>query len=217
MRVGHVLILTVATAMNGCATRAESGAARQPTATFEPVEPTFTTLPEGSEDPLASVVIAPEGTGAGYGRELFGGWSDADGDGCDTRCEVLAAEQRTDLPGLAAGWESIYDGYITDDPSELEVDHVVALAEAWRSGADAWDASRRRAFANDLEEPDALIAVTAATNQSKSDHDAANWQPPNRASWCRWAQATVDVKRRWVVSVDQAEADALRNILATCP
>lgn len=174
-----------------------------------PVAPTI-------EGVLASLVIEPEHTGGGYQRELFEHWIDVDHNGCNTRCEVLNAERRTDLPGLSFGWFSLYDGYTTDDPSELDIDHVVALAEAWRSGADGWDADRRRDFANDLDEPDALIAVTAATNRSKSDKDPARWQPPNRDGWCQWAGGWVKVKAKWSLSVDQAEADALHNILRGC-
>lgn len=132
--------------------------------------------------------MAPEGDGDGdgYECELFGdGWIDADGDGCDTRREVLIAEStspaQVDPFGcevIAGDWVSAYDGYSTDDPTELEIDHVVALSEAWRSGAAAWPEDRRLAFANDLDSPAALVAVTAATNRSKGDRDPASWQPP---------------------------------------
>ncbi len=163
------------------------------------------------------LTVAPEASDDGYDRELFDHWVDADGDGCHTRCEVLAAERRTDLPGLPeGGWLSLYDGYSTPDASELDIDHVVALAEAWRSGADGWDAERREAFANDLDDPAALVAVTAATNRSKGDRDPASWQPPNRDAWCEYATAWVATKLRWGLSADQAEVDALRNMLRGC-
>ena len=166
---------------------------------------------------IDQLTVAPEGTSAGYYRARFQHWIDADGDGCDTRCEVLEAERRTDLPGLpGGGWLSTYDGYSTDDSTELDVDHVVALGEAWRSGADTWDATRRRNFANDLDEPDALIAVTVSTNRSKSDRDPALWQPPNRAAWCEFGLGWVRVKIRWGLTADEAEVRALRNIVAGC-
>ncbi len=166
---------------------------------------------------LDRLVVEAEGPRPGYDRGLFVHWVDDDGDGCDTRCEVLAAERRTDLPGLTVGWLSIYDGYSTDSSSELDVDHVVALAEAWDSGAWAWDAGRRRAFANDLGDPRALIAVTASTNRSKSDRDPAEWQPPNRSAWCEFADAWIATKVRWGLTVDPAERNALANMLAGCP
>jgi hypothetical protein len=163
------------------------------------------------------LVVAPEGGDAGYDRELFDYWIDADSDGCDTRCEVLEAERRTDLAGLpGGGWLSTYDGYTTADSSELEVDHVVALAEAWRSGASAWERARRAAFANDLDDPGALIAVTASANRSKGDRDPASWQPPNRGAWCEFATAWATTKARWGLSADQAEVGALKNMLAGC-
>lgn len=172
----------------------------------------------GSGAPIVDqLVIAPEGTDDGYDRDLFDHWVDADGDGCDTRCEVLEAERRDDLPGLpSGGWLSIYDGYSTPDASELDIDHVVALGEAWRSGAAGWDAARREAFANDLADPQALIAVTAATNRSKGARDPASWQPPAQAAWCEFATAWAATKVRWGLTADQAEVDALRNMLRSC-
>lgn len=180
--------------------------------------PPTTARPASSAQALVDqLTVAPEGSGAGYDRSLFQHWIDADGNGCHTRCEVLAVEKRYDLPGLpGGGWLSIYDGYSTDDPGELDVDHVVALAEAWRSGADTWDPARRRAFANDLDEPDALIAVTASTNRSKSDRDPASWQPPNRDAWCQFGLGWVRVKIKWNLTADDAEVKALRNIVAGC-
>jgi hypothetical protein len=165
---------------------------------------------------VALLVIVPEQTRAGYSRDLFEHWIDVDRDGCDTRCEVLEAELRHDLPGVAAGWYSIYDGRSTIDSGEFDVDHVVALGEAWRSGAATWDSDRRRDFANDLTEPDALIAVTASTNRSKSDQDPANWRPPDRASWCQFGLGWAHTKVRWGLTADQAEVDALLTMVSGC-
>lgn len=166
---------------------------------------------------LASLTIAPEPPREGYDRDLFKHWIDADGDGCDTRCEVLERQRVTTLPGLrAGGWLSIYDGYSTDDPSEFDVDHVVALGEAWDSGASSWNAERREAFTNDLDSGQ-LVAVTAATNRSKSDRDPSDWQPPNRDAWCDWGAAWIGVKVKWELTADQAEVDALTNIMRGCP
>lgn len=164
---------------------------------------------------LDQLIVAPEGSSDGYDRSLFGGgWIDADSDGCDTRCEVLEEERLNELPGLPmGGWLSIFDGYSTDDASELDIDHVVALGEAWRSGADQWDGRRRLAFANDLDDPDPLIAVTASTNRSKSDRDPASWQPPNLDAWCPFAAAWIDTKVRWGLTADDAEVRALRNMI----
>lgn len=187
-------------------------------------------IADGSDDAPPAVVgtvedllIAPESPDTGYDRALFDHWIDEDGDGCNTREEVLIAEStspaQVDPFGcrvLAGDWVSTYDGYTTDDPAELEVDHVVALAEAWRSGASRWSDERRRAFANDLTEAGALQAVTAAMNRSKADKDPAEWQPPNRAAWCDFARAWVRVKLRWALSADPAEQRALLNMLSAC-
>ncbi len=207
-----VALAGLAACSRGSAAPAAVGSAPTTPPTFAPV----TTAPPADDVPAGvdMHVIAPEGPRDGYDRSLFEHWIDDDGDGCRTRCEVLERERRTHLPGLpGGGWLSAYDGYSTPDPAELEVDHVVALAEAWDSGAATWDADRRRAFANDL---DALTAVTAATNRSKGDRDPADWQPPARDAWCGYAAQWIEVKVRWSLTADEAEVGALRNLLAGC-
>ena len=102
---------------------------------------------------------------------------------------------RTGLPD--GGWLSAYDGYTTSDDSELDIDHVVPLGEAWRSDASRWDPARRAAYANDPDAPQSLIAVTVATNRSKSDKDPAIWQPSNTDAWCAYVRDWVTVKLRW--------------------
>lgn len=172
---------------------------------------------------LSRVTIAPETSASGYERSLFEHWIDGDGDGCDTRAEVLQVESYTpaqvDPYGchvLTGDWLSIYDGYSTDDPTELDVDHLIPLSEAWDSGASTWSPERRRAFANDLAHPGALVAVTAAMNRSKGGKDPADWQPPNRSSWCLYTADWITVKARWQLTADPAEATALRNMLHGC-
>ncbi|MGH9004284.1 MAG: HNH endonuclease family protein [Acidimicrobiia bacterium] len=179
--------------------------------------------PAPGADPVDGLRIAPEGPRTGYSRSLFPHWVDDDGDGCSTREEVLVAESEvpagTDPAScrvLSGHWVSAYDGIGTDDPADLEIDHVVALAEAWDSGAAAWDTPRRRAFANDLDEPLALIAVTSAANGSKSDQDPAQWRPPRPEAWCGFARDWVRVKVRWDLTADETEAGALRDMLASC-
>lgn len=208
------------------------GSPAQPTTTEPPQTSVSSSAPSGSgavsdDDPrndaaadwqvqLDTLSISPEGPRDGYDRDRFRHWIDADRNGCDTRCEVLARQRIDSLPGLPdGGWLSIYDGYSTDNASEFDVDHLVALSEAWDSGAAAWDDARREAFANDLDSGQ-LVAVTAATNRSKSDRDPAEWQPPNRDAWCEWATAWVGVKAKWDLTVDRAEVSALRNILQGC-
>ena len=172
---------------------------------------------------FATLVVKEEADRQGYAREAFGeGWL-TDSSGCDVRNQVLAEESRVpverDADGctvVAGEWLSIYDNYSTPHAEELEIDHVVALAEAWDSGANDWSSERRVQFANDLARPDALIAVSAATNQSKSDRDPAEWMPPNDGAWCRFAAAWINQKAAWQLTIDPAERDALRNVLTSC-
>jgi hypothetical protein len=159
-------------------------------------------------DALAALRLEPEGDRGGYDRALFPHWDDEDGDGCDTRCEVLGAQQRVD-----GTWLSEWDGYSTPDASELQVDHVVALAEAWDSGAATWPPDRRDAYADWVPN---LLAVSAAMNLAKGDRDAAEWFPARAEANCLWASTVVRVKARWDLAVDTAERDALANLLRTC-
>jgi uncharacterized protein DUF1524 len=219
---GVVLCLVLGACADGDPTRQASPAVPSTTTT------TTVLVPAGASGDAAGLVsqlmVAPEGPMAGYDRGLFGTWTDTDGDRCDTRAEVLLRQSRAppqvDPFGCAVvvgDWLSSYDGYTTDDPTELEIDHVVALAEAWRSGAAVWDEGRRWAFANDLDQPGELVAVTAAANRSKGDRDPASWQPPNRASWCEYGIGWVKTKLKWALTADGAEVTALRNMLRDCP
>ena len=157
---------------------------------------------------LDTLAVAAESPRSGYDRDLFHHWDDEDRDGCDTRCEVLAAERRSN-----GTWFSLWDGYTASSTSELEIDHVVALAEAWDSGASSWTAARRDAFADWTVN---LTAVTEASNQRKSDKDAAEWFPSRSASNCALAEITVTTKKVWGLKVDPAEKTALANMLRGC-
>jgi hypothetical protein len=171
---------------------------------------------------LALLPIAPEHR-AGYERSLFVHWIDADGDGCDTRHEVLI-EEAVLAPAIGPGcaltggrWVSLYDGLTITDSSKLQIDHVVALAEAWDSGAYAWTPARRRAYANDLGAWFPLIAVSGTTNQSKGDKDPADWLPPAPAAECPYLSAWIATKARWDLAVDPTEHDVLVTDIAACP
>ena len=174
---------------------------------------------------LARLRIEPEWDGdVDYDRDTYlpGGWGDEDGDGCNTREEVLIAEAR----GITAtnqwcrpldgSWWSWYDEIEFDDPGELDVDHMVPLFEAHHSGGWQWSEARRIEFANDLDEPAALTAVSARSNRAKSADDPAEWRPPARSAWCQYARDWIVVKLRWYLAADQAEAAALRTMLQTC-
>lgn len=179
----------------------------------------------GTDEPLTALLamlrVAPEDR-TGYSRSLFVHWIDADGDGCDTRHEVLIAEAivRPAIGphcSLTGGrWFSLYDGLTVSDPASLQIDHVVPLAEAWDSGASAWTADRRMRYANDLDAPFTLMAVSSATNESKSDSDPADWLPPAPAADCPYLGAWLATKARWDLAVDPREHDALATDIRDC-
>jgi hypothetical protein len=187
--------------------------------------------PRPHQNPTAEVdqlQVAAEGPSTGYSREMFPHWVDADHDGCDTRSEVLIAEElhgraQVQYPGcvvVAGDWLSLYDGVEVTDPSALDVDHGVSLREGWQSGAVHWTVEQRTAFANELASGDErhtgqLQAVTAHSNRSKGDRDPAEWQP-RAEDRCRYDREWVRTKIRWRLTADPAEVAALRRTLAGC-
>lgn len=165
---------------------------------------------------IEQLPVATE-TRAGYDRDLFHHWVDADGDCRDTRDEVLAAESKVAVAGCDVQhglWVSAYDGARTRDSSGFDIDHLVPLAEAWDSGARRWNAATRERFANDLRDPRSLVAVTASSNRSKSDQDPAEWMPD--LGRCAYVRQWVAVKIRWALRVDRAERLALIRHAASC-
>ncbi|WP_435279435.1 HNH endonuclease family protein [Streptomyces sp. 1222.5] len=174
------------------------------------------------QDALAQLPVRLEDR-TGYVRTAFKHWVDADKDGCNTRAEVLKAEaviapeqiNRCSLIGGA--WYSPYDDRYIEGPTGLDIDHLVPLAEAWDSGASAWSAAEREAYANDLGDDRALIAVSAASNRSKADQDPSTWLPPAAGYRCQYVTDWVADKTRWGLSVDTAEQTALTDVLAGCP
>lgn len=169
-----------------------------------------TTAPQTAQDKLD-----------GYDRSLFKHWIDANKNGCDTRAEVLIAEAvikpKIDKKCKLTGgkWISSYDGKTLTDASKLDVDHLVPLAEAWRSGAWAWTAKQRQDYANDLSDSRALIAVTLTSNRSKSDKDISQWVP--KLDTCTYIKNWVAIKIRYSLTYDDKEAAALASYSQTCP
>ena len=173
-------------------------------------------------DALAALPVRDEDR-TGYERTKFRHWIDADRDGCNTRQEVLKAEaviapeQGPNCTLTGGEWYSPYDDTYFTAARALDIDHLVPLAEAWDSGASAWTAKEREAYANDLGDPRALIAVSAASNRSKADQDPATWQPPAAGYRCTYATDWVAVKTRWGLAIDNVELSALADILSACP
>ncbi|UVS78961.1 HNH endonuclease family protein [Actinokineospora sp. UTMC 2448] len=188
--------------------------------------PVTATAPEpqpASEPPPALVDLGeprPEDTGAHYRRADWGDWDYDPASKCNTRERVLARDGRglkVDAqcrPACPKGdcWTSPYDGVAVDDASDLQIDHIVPLAEANRSGARRWTKDERETFYNDQ---DNLVAVTARSNQSKGDDDPGRWRPV-RGHWCDYATRYVTIKARYRLSVDPVEHAELARMLNTC-
>lgn len=169
---------------------------------------------------LAALKVADE-VRTGYKRTLFKHWVGT-GNGCDSRKSVIISEAIV-KPKVEAGcklvggeWLSIYDLVKVTDAGKLDVDHMVPLAEAWDSGASSWDAKKKEMYANDQTDPRHLIAVTGASNRSKSDQDPAEWMPTNKAYICEYIANWISIKVRWALTIDAKEKAALESNLKGC-
>jgi hypothetical protein len=182
---------------------------------------------------LATLPIKGRAPKTGYARGLFGRpWTDDvtvlyGHNGCDTRDDML----RVDLVGVGVKPGShnciVLSGTLRDPysgttvffqrgegtSSQVQIDHMVALLDAWQKGAQQWDDAKRRNFAND---PINLQATTAAMNQQKRAGDAATWLPPNKSYRCTYVSRIVDVKATYGLWVTQAEHDGITRILSDC-
>ena len=178
----------------------------------------------GTLDTLAVKGRAPK---TGYSRDEFGpAWADVDHNGCDTRNDILnrdltAKQWRPGTHDCVVVAGTVVDPYtgrtLTFEKAHavaVQIDHVVALSDAWQTGAQALSAADRLRFAND---PVNLFAVDGPTNESKGDADAASWLPPNRAFRCTYVEHQIAAKARYGLWVTRAEAAAMRRVLATCP
>ncbi|CAM5453312.1 HNH endonuclease family protein [Streptomyces aurantiogriseus] len=161
----------------------------------------------------------------GYDRDRFGSpWADTDSNDCGTRDDILKRD--LDEVRFTDGTCKVSYGVLESDPysgkevvyrrgaSKVDIDHVVALSDAWQKGAKYWDAGKRIALAND---PLNLLAVDASTNRSKGDGDTATWLPPNKAYRCPYVAAQVAVKKKYGLWVTAAEKTAMEKVLAGCP
>lgn len=117
------------------------------------------------------------------------------------------------MRGISGSWYSPFDGATWSAASDVDIDHFVPLAEAWRSGASAWTTSKRQSFANDLGGPE-LWAMTDNLNQSKGDRGPSAWQPP--LNHCLYARAWAQIKYPWGLTLQNSEKSALQGMLATC-
>ncbi|KAI5918841.1 hypothetical protein F4810DRAFT_715072 [Camillea tinctor] len=183
--------------------------------------PTPPGIPSSSaaKSQLADLAVSTNEDDGNYERDLFPTWDTIEGT-CNTREYVL----RRDGDGVTVGndcyptagsWTSPYDGGVWDAPSDVDIDHMVPLKNAWISGANAWTTSKREQFANDVTRPQ-LWAVTDNVNQAKSDKSPDAWKPPLSSFYCTYASAWVAVKSYWELAVTAAEKAALEDMLDTC-
>lgn len=158
-----------------------------------------------------------------YSRKQFGdGWQ-KDSSGCDTRNRILKRDLKNTTENskcqiLTGTLEDPYTGKNIEfsrskNPSAVQIDHVVALSDAWQKGAQQLSAEKRVEIAND---PLNLLAVDGPANQQKSDGDAATWLPANKNFRCEYVKRQVSVKKKYTLWVTQAEKDAIKSVLASC-
>ena len=207
----------------------QRSAAQQPQA--QPAEQEQATAaqeepPDPYEELLAQLEVAPETDyGIDYDRDLYvpRGWLESDRPRCSVRERVLIAEAQSisevdqNCRPIDGVWISWYDGERFVNPSDLDIDHMVPLAEAHRSGAARWSAERKSRFANDLQLAATLTAVSASSNRTKRADDPAEWKPPLRSAWCQYAHDWIAVKLKWSLSANRSEVRSLRTMLRTCP
>lgn len=168
---------------------------------------------------LAELVVATPHTLKGYSKSEFPHWVEQGGN-CNTREIVLDRDGKNvkedgQCRAVSGTWHSAYDGKTLRSASQMSIDHMVPLANAWRSGAYAWSMTRRQEFANDLTNPQ-LIAVSTTSDQAKGDQNPAQWRPV-RSYWCVYARAWTDVKSHYRLTITAREKTALDGMLDTCP
>jgi hypothetical protein len=168
---------------------------------------------------LAALTVAASTHTTTYDRDLFPHWDTISGT-CNTRETVLQRDGagvtvNSACTATSGRWFSPYDGATWSAASDVDIDHVIPLKNAWISGAWAWTTAKRESFANDLGDPQ-LIAVTDNVNQSKSDQSPDSWKPPLTGYHCTYALMWVRVKYVWALTVTSAEKSALTTMLGTC-
>ncbi|MFX1821805.1 HNH endonuclease family protein [Pseudarthrobacter sp. CC4] len=177
---------------------------------------------------LRGVPVKGRAPKTGYTRDEFGpAWADVDRNGCDTRNDILARDLtgETFKPGtndcvvttgtLADRYTGTTINFVRgqDTSSEVQIDHIVALSDAWQKGAQQLSADQRKDLAND---PLNLMAADGPTNSAKGDKDAATWLPPNKAFRCEYVARQTAVKAKYSLWVTQAERNAIVKVLEAC-
>ena len=206
----------------------------EPPPTATPFRPTATPAPTPTPQPampsegglVLQVAVAPVPADLPeYDRSEWRHWTDEDGDCQNARQEVLIDESSAavefaseDQCRVSSGrWQGPYTGEAVTDPGDLDIDHMVPLANAHRSGGWAWGRERKRQYANSLGYKNHLIATISSANRAKGSKGPEAWRPPLESYWCVYAIDWITVKNNWDLTVTGAEYAALREMLATCP
>lgn len=175
---------------------------------------------------LRGLEVAPVGSMTGYSREEFPhwaadgtefGWDEPDGS-CDVRDDALIRDGRgvevdEECSFTSGAWLDPYTGTTLTDSGDVDIDHVVPLANAWRSGAASWDEEQKEAYAND---PGVLLSVDDAANQTKGDKGPEAWHPPNADYHCEYAGRWISIKHKWKLTINTQEKATLQDMLQGC-
>ncbi len=219
-----ILALALALGLSGCEVDLGTGSAASADDSVE--------VKDKNDGPAAAKVLETlsvkgRAAGTGYDRDEFGSaWKDVDRNGCDQRNDVL----KRDLTGekfrdgtkecvvISGTLKDRYTGetieFSKEKASEIQIDHVVALQNAWVTGAFQWSKDKRTEFAND---PLNLLAADGKTNSAKGSGDAATWLPPNKGFRCDYVARQIAVKSKYGAWVTPAEKKAISGILKGCP
>lgn len=222
------------------ATAAETASTPLPLTTEQTLQPGSTAVPTASAEvpnptsihsrlpkkpiPLFVHVASIPAELPEYTRRDWNHWTDADRDCQYARNEVLIEESLStvtfstgDRCRVATGrWLASYTNTVVTDPGKIDIDHMVPLDNAHQSGAWQWSAERKELYANYLDDPQHLIAVTASANRSKGARAPDTWKPKDQSYWCQYAIDWVSIKNTWHLTVTEPEYDALAVMLATC-
>jgi Protein of unknown function (DUF1524) len=178
-----------------------------------------------AETTLDGLKVSEPGSMSGYSREKFPHWSKASEFGwdppqssCDAREAALirdgeAVEVGSECKVESGTWLDPYTNQRFTEPSDIDTDHIVPLANAWRSGASEWDKDARERYAND---PEVLLSVEDNANQAKGDKGPEAWKPPNEAEWCDYAVRWIGIKDKYDLSVNEQEKATLVDMLDAC-
>ena len=166
-----------------------------------------------------NVIVSQE-----YDRDQWKHWIDADGDCQKTRDEILIAESEIAVTLSDDGckvvegrWTGPFTGEVFTKPDDVDVDHMVPLKNAHRSGGWLWSKQKRKEYANDMSHPEHLIVVKDNANQSKGARGPGKWKPPLESYWCQYAKDWEAIKQHWGLNMVVAEAEAVQEMKATCP